>query len=183
LEIISGDQEADWAFQGVTTDPRLATIPLLLLDVGGGSTEFILGHGERKHFRQSFSLGTVRLLEALPHSDPPTAAEFSAARRAVREFIETNVHPALAPALQREIQTAPAPIMLVGTGGSATILARMEAELHTFDRAIIEKAGYPLITPVIVLNADDFGEVSPVLEGDIAVGGSLITVDPKPAAG
>ncbi len=51
--------------------------------------------------------------------------------------------------------------------------------LVTFDRAVIEKAGYPLITPVIVLNADDFGEVSPVLEGDIAVGGSLITVDPK----
>ncbi|MGU3645308.1 glucose PTS transporter subunit IIA [Microbacterium sp. C23T] len=55
--------------------------------------------------------------------------------------------------------------------------------LVTFDRAVIEKAGYPLITPVIVLNADDFGEVSPVLEGDIAVGGSLITVDPKPAEG
>ena len=55
--------------------------------------------------------------------------------------------------------------------------------LVTFDRAVIQQAGYPLITPVIVLNADDFGEVSPVLEGDIAVGGSLITVDPKPAAG
>jgi len=55
--------------------------------------------------------------------------------------------------------------------------------LVTFDRAVIEKAGYPLITPVIVLNADDFGEVSPVLEGEIAVGGSLITVDQKPAAG
>jgi len=54
--------------------------------------------------------------------------------------------------------------------------------LVTFDRAVIEKAGYPLITPVIVLNADDFGEVSPVLEGDIAVGGSLITVEPKPAS-
>jgi PTS system beta-glucosides-specific IIC component len=52
--------------------------------------------------------------------------------------------------------------------------------LVTFDRAVIEKAGYPLITPVIVLNADDFGEVSPVLEGDVAVGASLITVDPKP---
>ncbi|MDR7183391.1 PTS system beta-glucosides-specific IIC component [Microbacterium trichothecenolyticum] len=55
--------------------------------------------------------------------------------------------------------------------------------LVTFDRAVIQQAGYPLITPVIVLNADDFGEVSPVLEGEIAVGGSLITVDPKPAAG
>ena len=53
-EIISGEQEADWAFQGVTTDPALANMPFLLLDVGGGSTEFILGHGEQKYFRQSF---------------------------------------------------------------------------------------------------------------------------------
>lgn len=54
--------------------------------------------------------------------------------------------------------------------------------LVTFDRAVIQKAGYPLITPVIVLNADDFGEVSPVLEGEVAVGASLITVETKPGA-
>src|SRR5882672_9383801 len=50
VEIISGDQEAQWVFQGVTTDPKLAERPLLLLDVGGGSTEFILGQGEHTHF-------------------------------------------------------------------------------------------------------------------------------------
>ncbi|HSY10136.1 MAG TPA: exopolyphosphatase, partial [Candidatus Dormibacteraeota bacterium] len=42
-EIISGAREAEWAFQGVATDTELAKQPLLLLDVGGGSTEFILG--------------------------------------------------------------------------------------------------------------------------------------------
>ncbi len=52
--------------------------------------------------------------------------------------------------------------------------------LVTFDRAVIEKAGYPLITPVIVLNADDFDEVSPVLEGTVAVGASLISVGRMP---
>ena len=51
--------------------------------------------------------------------------------------------------------------------------------LVTFDRSVIEKAGYPLVTPVVVLNADDFGEVSPVLEGDIKPGESLIWVEPK----
>ena len=72
VEIISGEQEAEWVFQGVTTDAELAKTPLLLLDVGGGSTEFILGRGEHKHFAHSFPLGTVRLLEKFPHSDPPT---------------------------------------------------------------------------------------------------------------
>jgi len=45
VEIISGEQEAEWAFKGVTTGSDLAKTPLLLLDVGGGSTEFIVGHG------------------------------------------------------------------------------------------------------------------------------------------
>jgi PTS system beta-glucosides-specific IIC component len=51
--------------------------------------------------------------------------------------------------------------------------------LVTFDRAVIEKAGYPLVTPVIVLNADDFGLVSPALEGDVTPGAWLISVNPK----
>ena len=75
VEILSGEQEADWAYRGVTTDPALANIPLLLLDVGGGSTEFILGAGSGQQFRRSFQLGTVRFLEANPLSDPPTPAE------------------------------------------------------------------------------------------------------------
>jgi exopolyphosphatase/guanosine-5'-triphosphate,3'-diphosphate pyrophosphatase len=140
LEIISGEQEADWAFLGITTDPALAQVPLLLLDVGGGSTEFILGCGAQKHFRQSFRLGTVRLLETIPHSDPPTREEFAETRQWVRDFIAEKVRPALAPALEREtqLQAAQAPMLLVGTGGTTTILARMEAKLETFDRAVIE---------------------------------------------
>jgi PTS system beta-glucosides-specific IIC component len=51
--------------------------------------------------------------------------------------------------------------------------------LVTFDRAVIEKAGYPLVTPVIVLNADDFGSVHPALEGDVTPGAWLISVEPK----
>lgn len=140
LEIISGEQEADWAFHGVTTDPALAQTPLLLLDVGGGSTEFILGQGEHKHFRHSFRLGTVRLLETIPHSDPPTSAEFADTRCWVREFIAEKIHPALGPALAKEkqLQSTHLPITLVGTGGTTTILARMEAQLESYDRTIIE---------------------------------------------
>ena len=139
VEIISGDQEADWAFRGVTTDPALATRPLLLLDVGGGSTEFILGQGDQRHFSQSFRLGTVRLLETIPPNDPPTAANLAATRHWLQEFIETKIRPALGPALQREAALAPAaPTELVGTGGATSILARMEAQLESYDRERIE---------------------------------------------
>jgi exopolyphosphatase / guanosine-5'-triphosphate,3'-diphosphate pyrophosphatase len=133
VEIISGDQEADWVFQGVTTDPRFASLPLLLLEVGGGSTEFILGEGERKQFSHSFPLGTVRLLEQLPHSDPPQASELAACRRWLKEFLEKEVCPKLEPALadRRELR-------LVGTGGTASILGCMEARLDAFDRERLE---------------------------------------------
>ena len=145
VQILSGDQEADLVFQGVTTDPALAVEPLLLLDVGGGSTEFILGQGEHKHFRQSFPLG----------SDPPEPEELGACRRWVKQFLRNDVQPNLQPAIAREItergalrddkaraaQNCPAKrdaLRLVGTGGTATILARMEGEIKDYDRARIE---------------------------------------------
>jgi exopolyphosphatase/guanosine-5'-triphosphate,3'-diphosphate pyrophosphatase len=136
-EIISGEQEADWAFQGVTTDPRLKTQPLLLMDVGGGSTEFILGRGEHKYFRRSFPLGTVRLLEKLRPDDPPAPGQQSACRDWVKNYLLNEVRPELAPALEREKKSA-AKAQLIGTGGTATILARMEGRMDDYDRAKIE---------------------------------------------
>src|SRR5476649_1709812 len=88
-EIISGAREAEWAFQGVATDAELANQPLLLLDVGGGRTEFILGRGVKKSFAHSFPLGTVRLMEKFPHSDPPTRGEFTRCRDWLRHFLRS----------------------------------------------------------------------------------------------
>jgi exopolyphosphatase/guanosine-5'-triphosphate,3'-diphosphate pyrophosphatase len=136
VEIISGDQEAEWVFQGVATDTDLAATPLLLLDVGGGSTEFILGHGDQKHFAHSFPLGTVRLLEKFPHSDPPARGEFIKCRDWLRGFLYGEVRPRLEAALQNESGAT----QLVGTGGTTSILARMEQKLDRFDREKIERA-------------------------------------------
>ena len=134
-EIISGAHEAEWAFQGVATDAELAKHPLLILDVGGGSTEFILGNGGQKHFAHSFPLGTVRLMEKFPHSDPPTRGEFTKCRDWLKNFLHDEVRPQLEPALKNE----PGEIRLVGTGGTTSILARMEQKLDRFDREKIER--------------------------------------------
>lgn len=140
VEIISGEQEAEWVFQGVTTDPRLATTPLLLLDVGGGSTEFILGQGHQKHFRQSFPLGTVRLMEKIPQSDPPRREELRACREWVRNFLASEVQSQLRAAMKWEVKlySGEHGVKLVGTGGTTSILARMEAGLEEYDRERIE---------------------------------------------
>lgn len=137
VEIISGQQEADWAFHGVTTNRELARHPLLLMDVGGGSTEFILGADGQKQFAQSFQLGTVRLMEHLPHSDPPNTRELTANRQFVKDFLEREVRPALGLRLTAQAKVD-RDIQLVGTGGTATILARVEGRLDSFDRAMIE---------------------------------------------
>jgi exopolyphosphatase/guanosine-5'-triphosphate,3'-diphosphate pyrophosphatase len=136
VEIISGEREAELVFQGVTTCLELAQMPLLLLDVGGGSTEFILGRDEHKHFAHSFPLGTVRLMEKFPHSDPPTRGEFIACYDWLKNFMQSEVRPKLEPALRRENHSKE--VLLVGTGGTTSILARMESKLDRYDRARIE---------------------------------------------
>jgi exopolyphosphatase/guanosine-5'-triphosphate,3'-diphosphate pyrophosphatase len=134
-EIISGAREADWVFQGVATDAELAGRPLLLLDVGGGSTEFIFGHGTQKSFAHSFPLGTVRLLEKFPHGDPPRKSEFNACRNWLKHFLTHEVRPQLEPALKKETGET----RFVGTGGTTSILARLEKKLDRFDREKIER--------------------------------------------
>jgi exopolyphosphatase/guanosine-5'-triphosphate,3'-diphosphate pyrophosphatase len=140
LEVISGELEADLVFKGVSTDRSLAATPSLLLDVGGGSTEFIVGQGEQKHFRASFPLGTVRLLEKMPPSDPPNAGELEKCRSWLTTFLQKEVQSQLQTAMQKEVKINQehAPVQLVATGGTATILARMEAEMSGFDRERIE---------------------------------------------
>src|SRR6478735_5751649 len=77
-------------------------------------------------------------------------------------------------------------VNLKGEGFDVKVKNGDRVELGTplvvFDRKVIEDGGYPLITPVIVLNADDFGEVSPVLEGTVKPGDLVIEVTPKAAA-
>jgi exopolyphosphatase/guanosine-5'-triphosphate,3'-diphosphate pyrophosphatase len=137
VEVLSGDQEAELGFQGVTTDPQLAQAPLLLMDVGGGSTQFMLGCDGRTRFRHSFPLGSVRLIETFPCSDPPKPAELAACRQWLKVFLQKEVRPKLLPELGESTAGGDS-VQLVGVGGAATILGCMEAKLETFDRARIE---------------------------------------------
>jgi exopolyphosphatase/guanosine-5'-triphosphate,3'-diphosphate pyrophosphatase len=135
-EIITGAREADWVFRGVATDAALARLPLLLIEVGGGSTEFILGLGRDPIFAHSFPLGTVRLMEKFPHGDPPTDAEFQIGCDWVRHLLQAEVRPLLEPTLPPGKKISE--VRLVGTGGTTSILARIEKKLNRFDRDQID---------------------------------------------
>ena len=135
VEIISGDQEAELVFQGVTSDPQLDGRRLLILDVGGGSTEFVVGEKGHYSFRQSFAMGSVRLLEKLRPRDPPTPEDLAECRAWLHDYFNREIGPRLEQLLDDPESSN---IRLVGTGGTTSILARMEHRMTQFDRHRIE---------------------------------------------
>jgi len=135
VEVISGEQEAEWAFRGVSTDPNLADQLLLILEVGGGSTQLILGQHDHHSFRQSFPIGAVRLLEKLRPGDPPSLADLAGCRRWLTDFFNQQIAPALESSLGESLRRD---ARLVGAGGTSTVLACMALELAHFDRQRVD---------------------------------------------
>jgi exopolyphosphatase/guanosine-5'-triphosphate,3'-diphosphate pyrophosphatase len=140
IQILSGEEEAEWAFRGVTGNPELARLPVLILDVGGGSAEFIAGENSIPRFCRSYPLGTVRLLEQLQPGDPPGLDALEHCRAILRDFLERQVVPGLEPAL-RQFHGG---VQLVGTSGTASILACMETKSNEFNRERIEATILPM---------------------------------------
>ncbi|MGA2554774.1 MAG: Ppx/GppA family phosphatase [Verrucomicrobiota bacterium] len=134
MKILTGEEEAEWVFRGVASDPKLARSAMLVLDAGGGSTEFIVGDAGVPRFCRSYALGTVRLLEQLRPGDPPGLEALGRCRAVLREMLDREVAPGLEPAL-RELRGER---QLVGTSGTASILARMETKAAEFNREQIE---------------------------------------------
>jgi exopolyphosphatase/guanosine-5'-triphosphate,3'-diphosphate pyrophosphatase len=135
IEIISGEKEAQWAYRGIATDPRFAGKPLLVIEVGGGSTQVVFADGKNQPACHSFKLGSVRLLEKLSKDDPPPPGELAACRAHVRDFLNLHMRPAMADALKKFPGGA---IQLVGSGGTASVLCSMHLGLTHFDREAIE---------------------------------------------
>jgi len=137
VEIISGEREASLAFRGVASSPHLHGSELLVVDVGGGSTEFILGGAAGIGWQRSFPMGVVRLIETLHADDSPGPEQWERCRQMVREFLHSTV--AAARDAGRSLSGGSG-TRLVGVGGSATVLAAMEQRLEEFRREAVDGA-------------------------------------------
>jgi exopolyphosphatase/guanosine-5'-triphosphate,3'-diphosphate pyrophosphatase len=126
---LSGDDEARLTFLGATAarDPDDPT-PLLVIDIGGGSTELVVGAGGAVDFHVSTQVGVVRHTERHLHSDPPTRAELEALATDARAAIEAAV-----PAEIRERAGA-----AVAVAGTATSCASIDLALDPYDSARVE---------------------------------------------
>jgi exopolyphosphatase / guanosine-5'-triphosphate,3'-diphosphate pyrophosphatase len=85
--VLDGDEEARLTYVGATSE-RLPTEPTLVVDIGGGSTELIVGSGREIGFHASLQAGVVRHSERHVASDPPTATELEALAADIRALIE-----------------------------------------------------------------------------------------------
>lgn len=90
-EVISGDEEARLSFTGAVGEQDPDDGPFVVVDVGGGSTELVLGTWNGREAEvlaaKSVDIGCVRITERTLHGDPPTAAEITAARELAREVL------------------------------------------------------------------------------------------------
>jgi len=135
MEIISGEKEARWAYRGIATDPRFAAKPLLVLEVGGGSTQVVFADGTGQPIGHSYKLGAVRLLEKMSKADPPPPGELTRCRLQVREFLAAHMQPVIEGAFKSRPS---GDFQLVGSGGTASVLCSMHLGLSHFDRQAIE---------------------------------------------
>lgn len=87
-EVIAGELEARLSFEGALTGVPEVTDPVLVIDIGGGSTELVVGQQGHVDEAVSLDMGSVRLRERFLHDDPPTADQVSAARGYVSELLD-----------------------------------------------------------------------------------------------
>ncbi len=123
VEVISGEEEARRTLLGIRSGLPVGVMDILALDIGGGSTEFILDRPGGKPIVQSIDIGVVRLCERVLHHDPPTNEEVQQARVWV-----TRETKAAVAGMGNYRQTT-----FVGTAGTITSLAAMAQKLPTYE--------------------------------------------------
>src|SRR3954447_18172573 len=142
-DVVTGREEAELSFLGATASLDAAAAahgspppppPFLVVDIGGGSTEFVLGDGAGVRAARSVDVGCVRLTERHLHSDPPTADEIQRS--------EADIRAALALVVE-EVPVGEA-ASLVGLAGSVTTVAALALGLPEYDPAAIHGSRIPV---------------------------------------
>ncbi|MCC6335433.1 MAG: Ppx/GppA family phosphatase [Myxococcales bacterium] len=127
VEIITGDEEARLSFASAWADFG-GKGPLVVLDIGGGSTELIFGGATGQlDFRRSFDVGSVRLTERHLHADPPTAEELARLSVGLKDTFSALPPP-------------PSGAHLVAVAGTATTICTVARAIEPYDAALVHGA-------------------------------------------
>jgi len=138
---LSGDEEAGLTFLGAMSDREASAEPTVVIDIGGGSTEFVVGHDRVAGFHVSLQAGVVRMSERHIHTDPPTPEELQSLALDAR-----SVYLAGLPAQER------APVRQgIAVAGTATSAAAIDLELDPYDPARVHRHRLALATVELLL--------------------------------
>jgi exopolyphosphatase/guanosine-5'-triphosphate,3'-diphosphate pyrophosphatase len=141
--VLAGEEEAQLTFLGAMHDRASSAEPTVVVDIGGGSTEFIVGHDSVAGFHVSLPAGVVRMSERHISSDPPSPAQLQELARDVRRVFLDGLPPE-----QRGVGGAPI-THGIAVAGTATSAASIAQELDPYDPARVQ--GYLLELATIEL--------------------------------
>jgi exopolyphosphatase / guanosine-5'-triphosphate,3'-diphosphate pyrophosphatase len=171
-EVITGAEEAELSFRGAVGELDSADAPFVVVDLGGGSTEIVLG-GNQVIASYSADIGCVRLTERCLHSDPPTAEEIEAARQVVRERL----------AVALGVVPVEGARTWIGLAGTMTTLSALAHKMTAYDAAAIHLsrvAGDELLAVcerLIEMTRAQRAALPPMHEGRVdVIGGGAILV-------
>ncbi|OBI23375.1 exopolyphosphatase [Mycobacterium sp. E2327] len=170
-EVISGAEEASLSFHGAVGELDSAAAPFVVVDLGGGSTEIVLG-SERVVAAYSADIGCVRLTERCLHSDPPTPDEVAAARAVVRERLDAALG----------VVDVEGARTWVGLAGTMTTLSALAHNMTAYDSAAIHLSRVPggdllaVCERLIGMPRSQRAALPPMHEGraDVIGGGAIV---------
>ncbi|MGK7907137.1 MAG: HD domain-containing protein [Synechococcus sp.] len=126
VDLISGQEEARRIYLGVLSAVHLRGQPHIIIDIGGGSTELILGTGEEALFLRSVKVGAVRLTRHFLSSNPPSRKEYKQLQSYINGMLE---RPAECIRILQQGVDPQAPIRVIGTSGTIEALAAVDAHM------------------------------------------------------
>jgi len=175
IEIVDGDREATFIFSGVKASGLLSVQNSLILDIGGGSVEFIIGNNDELIWKQSFEIGAARLMERFHHTDPIPPASIEA----LNLYLDSTL-----PDLFKAIEQTPVQHLIGSSGAFETFAELIEnrttdsfdlKKIKTYD---FDQAELLIVTDEIILSTHAEREgnkgIIPV-RVDMIVVASLIT--------
>ena len=142
INIIDGEKEAELIYMGVRNAVPLGDEPHLIMDIGGGSVEFIIGNEKRFFWMKSYEIGAGRLIERFSKNDPMDKESISQ----LESYLETELAELWSQASTYKIKT------LVGASGSFESVASMERKIYKLDKKSAE-------TSYHVVNMANFNEL------------------------
>jgi exopolyphosphatase/guanosine-5'-triphosphate,3'-diphosphate pyrophosphatase len=173
-ELLAGDEEGRLSFLGATAELDPAEGPFLVVDIGGGSTEFVVGTTEPVGV-VSADIGCVRLTEKFLPSDPPAPEELANAIGVVRDTLDE---------VRRTVPAIDDAKRLVGLAGTVTTMAAIEIGLAEYDRDrihhfVLTHAAAEDVFRTLATEPRDRRVHNPGLEearADVIVGGAIVLV-------